>query len=532
MSPVSAPAQDKIGSPRPSRRASPKLVIIVAVVCVILGAIALGMIHWWPFTQTAVIQDLREAADSEVAVRNFRQVYFPSPGCVLEGVVFRRGEAKLSPLITIERLTVRGSYLGIILHRVSRITAEGMHISIPPFGTGKSLHTQRSNVTIDELVANGATIEFVHEDSAKKPLRFDIHEASLKDIRWSGPLSYRIRVHNPEPPGEVSAEGKFGVWNQNDPGATPIEGQYTFERADLSVYEGTSGMLSSAGKFGGKLSHIDISGETETPDFEVETGKHPVRLKTSFNAYVDATKGDTFLNHVDVDFWKTHLVAQGSVAKSSDGKGKTALIDFRSGKARIEDVLRLFVKKDRAPMSGNVILQAHAEIPPGSERFLKKVRLRGSFGISEGLFSEQTQQGVDKLSAGARGEKDADKADKGKDEADPETVLSDLKGQVNLVGGTARFTDLTFSVPGAAARMHGTYDLISHKIDLRGQLKVDTKISNTTTGAKAFLLKMMEPFFKKKHHGEVVPVRISGTYEHPTFGLDLNDKKAQKVPEP
>jgi hypothetical protein len=504
-------------------------------VSVILGAIALGMIRWWPFTQTAVSQDLREAADSELTVRNFRQVYFPSPGCVLEGVVFHRGEVKLSPLITIERLTVRGSYLGILLHRVSRITAEGMHVSIPPFGTGKPLHTQRSNITIDELVADGATIEFVHEDSAKKPLSFDIHEASLKNIGWSGPLSYRIRVHNPEPPGEVSAEGKFGVWNQNDPGATPIEGQYKFEHADLSVYEGTSGVLSSTGKFGGKLSHIDISGETDTPDFEVETGRHPVKLTTKFNAYVDATKGDTFLNRVDVDFWKTHLVAQGSVARSSDGKGKTALIDFRSGRARIEDILRLFVKKDRAPMSGNVILQAHAEIPPGSERFLKKVRLRGSFGISEGLFSERTQQGVDKLSAGARGEKDGDKGDKGdkaKDEADPETVLSDLKGQVNLVGGNAKFTDLSFSVPGALARMHGTYDLISHKIDLRGQLKVDTKISNTTTGAKAFLLKMMEPFFKKRHHGEIVPVRISGTYEHPTFGLDLNDKKAQKVPEP
>jgi len=37
---------------------------------------------------------------------------------------------------------------------------------------------------------------------------------------------------------------------------------------------------------------------------------------------------------------------------------------------------------------------------------------------------------------------------------------------------------------------------------------------------------------KKRRRGEIVPVRISGTYEHPTFGLDLNDKKARKVPEP
>jgi len=37
---------------------------------------------------------------------------------------------------------------------------------------------------------------------------------------------------------------------------------------------------------------------------------------------------------------------------------------------------------------------------------------------------------------------------------------------------------------------------------------------------------------KKRRREEIVPVRISGTYEHPTFGLDPNDKKARKVPEP
>jgi hypothetical protein len=87
-------------------------------------------------------------------------------------------------------------------------------------------------------------------------------------------------------------------------------------------------------------------------------------------------------------------------------------------------------------------------------------------------------------------------------------------------------------VPGATARMHGTYNLLNYKIDLRGQMRVDSKISNTEKGGKALLLKMIEPFFKKKKKGEIVPVRISGNYHHPSFGLDLNDKNAQKVPEP
>ncbi len=112
---------------------------------------------------------------------------------------------------------------------------------------------------------------------------------------------------------------------------------------------------------------------------------------------------------------------------------------------------------------------------------------------------------------------------------DPETVMTDLQGQVNVINGTANFSDLSFRVPGAHARVHGTYNLINYKIDLRGQMRVDSQISKTTTGAKSFLLKVMNPFFKKKPKGEVVPVLISGNYDHPTFGLNLNDKKAQDI---
>src|SRR5258708_21004595 len=212
------------------------------------------------------------------------------------------------------------------------------------------------------------------------------------------------------------------------------------------------------------------------------------------------------------------------LARKPGRKGKTARIDGGSARARIEDIRRLFVKADRPPMSGHVNLQAHVEIPPGQEQFLKKVRLRGRFGIAGGTFSTpSTQEGVNKLSAGASGEKDS---------PDPETALTGLSGDVELRGGISTFPDLSFGVPGAGARLHGTYNLLNEKIDLRGQMKVDSKLSNTEKGSKAFLLKMMEPFFKKRKKGEVVPVRISGTYDHPSFGLSLNDKMAQTVPAP
>jgi hypothetical protein len=503
-----------------SRPVATLLIAAAALMCV--GALIAASL--WPFSKTRVLQDLREASDSQVAVRAFRRIYFPYPGCILEGVTFQHGTPQAKPLISADKVTIQGTYGGILAKHIHRITAEGMRVSIPALGTGQAFHTTPSEITVDEFVANGAMLDIESHNSAKEPLRFDIHEAFLQNVASSGPFAYRVKVHNPEPPGEVSAAGRFGGWNHNDPGQTPLSGQYTFEHADLSVYEGVAGKLSSTGKFGGTLRHIDISGTTDTPDFEVKSAGHPVHLTAQYSAYVDAMHGDTFLKRVDADFWKTHVVAEGSIARSSNGKSKTALLDFNASQARIDDLLHLFVQAKRPSMSGIVTLRAHVEIPPGPEAFLKKLKLQGRFGIQSGAFSNpSTQKGVDELSAGARGQKDP---------PDPETVLTDLTGKVGVDEGVAKFADLSFGVPGASARMNGTYNFLNYKIDLRGQMRVESKISNTESGGKALLLKMIEPFFKKKKQGEIVPVRISGNYNRPSFGLDLNDKKAQKVPTP
>jgi hypothetical protein len=521
-SPVAVPAQLTPTEQRAGTY-SGKIILGLIVLVVVIGAAAFLGHRYWPFDRNPVVADLAEAADSQVTVRGFHHTYFP-PGCVLDGVVFTRGANSPHPLITIDKLTIQGSYAGMLASRVSRITAEGLHVFIPAFGTAPPFHAQRSTTAIGEIIANGMTVEFANPKPEGLPYHFDIHEADLHDVGENGPLTYRLKVHNPEPPGEVTASGKFGIWNDDDPGQTPISGEYKFEQANLSVYHGIAGMLSSVGKFSGKLEHIDISGTTDVPDFMVVSGHHPVHLKTEFSAYVDARHGDTFLNRVDAYFRKTHVVVHGSIAKSAKGKGKTGLIDLSTDNGRIEDVLGLFVEAPRAPMSGPVTLRAHVEIPTSSQPFLEKISLKGKFGIAGGDFTNpDTQEGVNKLSAGARGAKDT---------SDPETVLTDLTGEVALDKGLSTFSDISFGVPGAAALMHGTYNLINYKIDLRGQMKVQTKISQTTTGPKSLLLKMMDPFFKKRKKGEVVPVRISGTYEKPSFGLDLNDKQAQTIDPP
>jgi hypothetical protein len=42
------------------------------------------------------------------------------------------------------------------------------------------------------------------------------------------------------------------------------------------------------------------------------------------------------------------------------------------------------------------------------------------------------------------------------------------------------------------------------------------------------MLKVLDPLFKKKHASYVMPVKITGTYEHPLFGLDLTDREDNK----
>lgn len=519
MASVAAPVPAIFGQRNRSRRIL-KAFFVVALA--VIGAAIFLLIRFWPFAPARVIQSLQEVSDSQVKVRAFRHMYFPIPGCVLEGVAFTHDANASHPLITIERLTIRGTYLGLLRRHINLMNGEGMRVFIPPLGSGKPFHTQPSTLTIDEMVADNSILEIAFADPRKSPLRFDFDQASLHDVPPSGPFGYRIRVDIPQPPGELSASGKFGDWNQKNPPETPLSGEYKFEHADLGVYGGIAGRLSSSGKFGGKLGHVKISGTTDVPNFEVKSSGHAIPLTTEFSAFVNGTNGDVFLERVDARFGKTHVVAEGSIAGSENTKGKIALLHLSANEGRIENILGLFVRRNPPPMSGAVTLRAKVQIPGGPRPFLERVKLQGSFGIAGGEFSRpSTQEGVNKLSAGALGEKDP---------TDLETALTDLTGQVRLDNGTAEFGDVSFGIPGATARMHGTYNLIDYKIDLHGQMQLQSKISNTSTGAKALLLNMMEPFFKRRKKGEIVPVRISGTYKKPSFGLDPMDKKANVAP--
>lgn len=494
-----------------------RLPLIAAAVLGLLIAVFVIILHspLWPFERARIIQQLSEASDSRVTVRDFRQTFFP-PGCILDSVEFHHDNIK-SPLITMQRLVFKATYLGLLRHHLARVTAVGMRVLIPPIGTGAVFHVVNPPVVVDEFIADGSSLQIAEREKHPHPLIFTIQKATIRQVAAGRPMQVELHLHMPEPPADVETRGEFGPWQTS--GETPISGEYTLRNADLGHYEAIGGMLASSGKFQGTLKHLNVSGTADVPDFVVKSGGHKIHLTANFDAYEDARRGDTFLKRVDARFGNTELVFNGSIAATPGYPGKFTKLELVAPEGRIQDVLGLFVTS-RPPMSGATAMHAEVEIPDADIPFLKRVQLRGAFGVEQGRFTAgDTQTDVDQLSAGARGKK--------KDGAP--NVLTDLSGQVVLDNGTAAFSDLRFAVPGVKARLHGTYNIINYRIDLHGPMRVDTRISHTTAGMKSVLLKLIDPIFKKKPKGEVVPVHIGGTYEHPQFGLDLADKRAQRA---
>src|ERR1700760_3822963 len=157
-----------VAGPRPSTRttgrtltsAHVRTLLIAAGICTAILIIAAVLCQkYWPFSEDAVREDLAKASDSTVTIQSYHATYFP-PGCTLEGIEFHHGKNSFK-LITINKLVIDGSYVGILRQHVPRITAIGARVFIPPFGGNIQFHSQHSTIVVDELVTNGTSVEFI-----------------------------------------------------------------------------------------------------------------------------------------------------------------------------------------------------------------------------------------------------------------------------------------------------------------------------------------------------------------------------------
>jgi hypothetical protein len=484
------------------------------------GAVVLLSSHW-PFAHDTIVSALQEKFASTVELKTFHVTYF-TPGCVAEGVTFRRNSDRNAlPIATIEKLTIQGSYWGLFStpKRIRRVKVEGLRIFVSPSNertdnqarpTGSQ---EKFALIIDEIIADGAVMEFASGEPGTKPLKFEIHQLALNSVAGDRPMSFHAALLNPRPPGEIRADGQFGPLRPQNVGQTFLSGSYVFQRADLGIFPGIRGTLFSTGKLNGVLEHIAIEGSTDTPDFQVKRSEHAVHLQTQFHAIVNGMDGDVALQSVHAQFERTSVVSQGEVVKKAGSEGKTVSLGATEPQGRIQDWLRLLSKADRPGMTGAMNFRVQILVPPGTRDFIKRVNLQGDFGIDAASFSRSTTQvKVDNLSQLAQGEKESD---------DPASVVENLKGHVVLKDAIATISDLSFSIPEALARVHGTYGLLTEQVNLHGTLQVENKLSKGSKGVKSVLLKSVEPFLKKKNTGEIVPIKIGGTFHHPSYGLDV-----------
>jgi len=486
------------------------------------------LIRYFPFSEKNVLESLGETFPSVIGIDRFETVYFPHPGCRAIGVTFRSSArpSNAPPFVTIQTLTIQGSYADFLVrpHYISKAFLEGLRVQVPPLGAAgkfKGGYTD-SKITIGELIANGTVLEFAR--SGNQPaLRFDVPELSLRSVSSRRGMNYRVAMRNPVPPGEIHSTGHFGPFHANDPGKTPVSGKISFDGADLGVFGGVAGIVNATGSFSGPLEKVSVEGSTDSRNFEVVRSGHAAPMSTRFRLEVNSMNGDVVLNSVDATYFDTAIHASGSVADKDRWDGKFTSLDLAVRNGRVQDILRLFVSENRPPMSGATSFQAHVTVPPEGKPFLKEVTLQGEFDIASGHFENSSrQESVDNLSANARGDKQA-KQDIKKN-FPVEEVAANAHSHTQLRDGVATLPDLMFVIPGADARMHGTFDLLSEKIDLHGTVKTDSKFSQNTSGIKAAFAKILDPFLDKKH-GSVIPVLVNGTWGKPNFGVDLNPIK-------
>jgi len=498
---------------------------VVALAGILLGLLAAN----WPFTREAMIKRLEQASSTRVEMRGFRSTFFPYPGCIADEVTFRpiasaSGPEPQGPVIAIRRLTIESTFLGLFRKpgRIRSIVADGLRIQVP--AGGADLHpaagAKSDNVVIEEFRAENALLELASREPAGKPLVFQIHQVRFRNIGDGNKVPFQVSMHLPTPPGEVQSSGWVGPWKdeQGTVRSTPISGTYVLQRADLGVFKSIGGEVSSRGAFSGNLTSINVNGNTDIPQFEVTESGHRFHVTTQFRGTVNLKNGDVILPAVQARVGNTSLAANVRVA----GKPRTVALNITQGKGEIQDLILLFSDDAVSPITGPVSFQTNILLPAEHRPFKQRVQLTGNFMIDPAKFSTKSQVGIDQLSERANGKKDKEKdRDADDDAAGFDRVRTRLDGQVTLRNGVAAFSRISFSVPGAQGDMNGTYSILNKRVDMRGKMRMNATVSQATTGAKSFFLKVVDPFYKKKHAGAEVPITMTGVYGHTHFAAKL-----------
>jgi hypothetical protein len=521
---------EDVQDPKVARRRGMWGWIFVSALLAIAALAAVGevMMHRaGPILKGRVIETLSTRFQSRVELDGFAVSLWKGLEISGDGLrifppddVVAAGETK--PLIAVKHFSFHAGLRGLFVKptHVGSVHVIGMTICIPPRemraqAPRRIRHGGKIKMLVDEIVFDDSRLILETERPNAEPKEFAMSRIVMRDIGPNAPWLYDATLVNAIPKGDIHAKGTFGPWNNESPGDSTVTGHYTFDHVDLNPIKGIGGTLSSVGAFSGQLNKIVVDGTTETPNFSLDTADHPVELQTKFHAIVDGTTGDTYLQPVDARLGGSEITCSGSVVNVK-GKGHIIDLDVAVPDGRIQDFLALAVKTKPVVMTGLLEMKTKMHIRPGPESVSKKIELNAGFSLRQIHFTNpEVEDKVDMLSLRAQGDpKDA--------KPGAEDVHSRMVGQFVMKDGRLSFSRLDYMLPGAEVNLAGVYSLNGEQFDFAGKIRTKAEVSQMVGSRwKSWLLKPVDPFFKKDGAGAVIPIKVSGTRSAPKFGLDM-----------
>jgi len=510
------------------KRARVIIRILLAVIVVAGIGIVIGLQQLEPRLRAWVTETLSESLQSEVELGAVKLDWVPLRLHAENLTVRHRGRTDVPPLLVVKTFSVDLRPTDLWRSStVEHVKVDGLEVNIPPKNpaTGKrplpnlpdgddsNADDDSEGLVVKRLTATNTRMSIIPREANKDPKIWDIIELEMKNLRSKESATFTAALINPIPYGKIETTGTFGPWVSDEPGDTPIGGDYTFA-ADLGTIEGLEGDLSAVGKMSGTIEQIATTGQTRTEKFRLtELQGDSLPLTTAYEALVDGTKGDVELHRVDVHLGKSEFAVKGVVEGTKGVKGKRVVVNVKSSNANLGELLRFTSKTAEPPAFGRLLIDAAMDLPQGKEPVLSRLQLEGSVRAERVTFTNDVvQDKIDLLSRKGQGRP----ADMSIDE-----VASHMSSKFELRNGQLTYESLSFNVDGANVRMAGTHSLRSKSLNLAGEVLLEATVSQTMTGYKSWLLKPFDPLFKKNGAGTRLAIRVQGTQDQPKVGLEI-----------
>jgi len=463
---------------------------------------------WRTAVRERAVEALRAEFASNVRYQSFEVSLWPRVHVTARGVVI--GNDPSRPLI---QATSADAQCHLIPWHIQRLILSGLSLRIPTVpstGIGAPMRT----VTVDEIVAERAQVDIFPSEGQATPLHFELTELRVNNFNPGSAADFSALITSSDLRAEIQVSGRLGAWNSPSPSLTPLQGTYKMQRCDLSTVPGLKGILSAQGRLGGVLQRIEIAGTADAAQFSLSSSGRPEPLHASFEAAVDASNDTGSIQNLKGTLGTSSFTGNGFALNVQDDRIRDIAVDLSVDNGRLEDILPLAVKSATSPMGGALRVRANLEIPPGKQDILNRLSLNGDFTATNARFSSVDLR--ERLRNVSR------KPEEHLNDQPSGSPLTGIQGHLLLNNGVAEFSDLVFDLEGVSAHLNGSYQLASERLDLHGQLWMAATLSQTATGATASFPKTVESFFRSKHGGSVVPIKVTGTRADPEFAIDVS----------